>query len=79
MELYVHIPFCVRKCRYCSFASFAASEAEQEAYIRLLLKEAGSRRGEMTEPVSTVYIGGGTPSLLPPRLFRGMADGKKEE
>ena len=75
MELYVHIPFCVRKCRYCSFASFAASEAEQEAYIRLLLKEAGSRRGEMTEPVSTVYIGGGTPSLLPPRLFRGMADG----
>ena len=75
MELYVHIPFCVRKCRYCSFASFAASEAEQEAYIRLLLKEAGSRRGEMTEPVSTVYIGGGTPSLLPVELLRSLISG----
>ena len=75
MELYVHIPFCVKKCRYCSFASFAASEAVQEAYIRLLLKEAESRRGEMTGPVKTVYIGGGTPSLLPPPLFRTLTDG----
>ena len=75
MELYVHIPFCVKKCRYCSFASFSASGTEQEAYIRLLLKEAESRHGEITEPVTTVYIGGGTPSRLKPSFFRTLTEG----
>ena len=75
MELYVHIPFCVKKCRYCSFASFSASESEQEAYTALLLKEASARLAEAEEPIRTVYIGGGTPSLLPPAVFRRLADG----
>ena len=75
MELYIHIPFCIRKCRYCSFVSYAAKEDDYEAYIRLLLKEAKSRREEMPEPVRTVYIGGGTPSLLSPVLIRELAEG----
>ena len=75
MELYVHIPFCVRKCRYCSFVSYAAKEADHEAYVNLLLKEAAARAGEAEEPVRTVYIGGGTPSLLSPSLFRKMSEG----
>ena len=73
MELYVHIPFCVRKCRYCSFVSYAAKEADHEAYVNLLLKEAAARAGEAEEPVRTVYIGGGTPTtLFPHQLTRLM-------
>ena len=66
MELYVHIPFCARKCQYCSFVSFTAAESEKEEYIRALVQEARLRESEFTEPVSTVFIGGGTPSLLAP-------------
>lgn len=76
MELYIHIPFCRQKCRYCSFASFTGQEAQYEAYTDLLLKEALLRRAEADGEIETVYIGGGTPSLLPPplfvKLFRGL-------
>ena len=75
MELYIHIPFCKQKCRYCSFTSYAAKENEYAAYIDLLLKEAESRVHEMAEPVRSVYIGGGTPSLISPELFRKLTDG----
>ena len=64
MELYVHIPFCRQKCRYCAFASFPAQEAYFETYIDLLLQEAQSRKAEAAEQITTIYIGGGTPSLL---------------
>lgn len=75
MELYVHIPFCRKKCRYCSFVSFTEKESDYEAYIDLLLKEAEFRADEAEEPVRTVYIGGGTPSLLSPRLFSKLIRG----
>ena len=75
MELYVHIPFCKQKCRYCSFTSHAASEAEYEEYADLLLREAENRKKEITDPVTTVYIGGGTPSLLSPDLFHRLVSG----
>ena len=45
MELYVHIPFCVRKCRYCDFASYAGEEGRMAAYIGLVLREARQRGG----------------------------------
>ena len=73
MLLYVHIPFCRQKCRYCSFVSFPGQEAQAEAYVRLLLKEAENRIREFTGPVHTVFIGGGTPSLLPPDLLSLLA------
>ena len=75
MELYVHIPFCKQKCRYCAFTSFTGQEAAYEEYISLLPKEAEARMDEAREPVRTVYIGGGTPSLLPPALLRRLAEG----
>ena len=78
MELYVHIPFCVRKCRYCSFTSYAAKENDYAEYIALLLKEAEKRAAEIAEPLHTVYIGGGTPSLLPPELLKRLLDGLKK-
>lgn len=70
MELYIHIPFCVRKCTYCTFISFpGCSVQDKSKYLDALLHEARLRKEEITEPVSTVYIGGGTPSLIPPDLM----------
>lgn len=65
LELYVHIPFCVKKCSYCDFLSFPADERTQGAYTDALLKEIayyGKQMGDYV--VNTIYIGGGTPSWL---------------
>ncbi len=72
MEIYIHLPFCVQKCRYCDFLSFPAEEERQRVYIDALLQEirrtaerTGScEDGDPVKPVS-VFLGGGTPSLLP--------------
>ena len=70
MELYIHIPFCVRKCVYCAFDSFTGCKRDDFiTYFSALLREARSRNAEVTEPVDTVYIGGGTPSLMPVDLM----------
>ena len=70
-ELYIHIPFCVRKCGYCDFLSFPAGEQERERYLQALkeeIREAGRSAGETDAQgkVSTVFIGGGTPTVLLP-------------
>ena len=75
MELYIHIPFCVRKCEYCSFVSFPASEKEKNEYVCSVIREAEIRRGEGKEPVDTVFVGGGTPSLLSPDQFSDLLGG----
>ena len=75
MELYVHIPFCKQKCRYCSFVSFAGQESQADRYIAFLLKEAENRKNEWTERIQTVFIGGGTPSLLTPDQLTALTDG----
>lgn len=59
--LYLHIPFCRQKCRYCDFASFAGAENCIDAYLSALDKEAAVYAGQKFD---TLYIGGGTPSLL---------------
>mgnify|MGYP005783386767 FL=1 len=65
LELYVHIPFCVRKCAYCDFLSFPSGERERKAYVDALIREIESRKDNFTDcRVSTVFLGGGTPSLL---------------
>ena len=62
--LYIHIPFCLRKCGYCDFLSFGGcSEELQAKYVDALCKEIGMYAGQ-NATVDTVYIGGGTPSLL---------------
>ena len=70
LSLYLHLPFCVRKCRYCDFLSHPAPEEEIRAYVRTLCAEAeqqGMKYGGRT--VDTVFFGGGTPSLLSGELF----------
>ena len=66
LSLYIHIPFCVRKCNYCDFLSAPADEAAKEAYIQVLLLEIESYRGTQLSmrKVKTIFIGGGTPSIL---------------
>ena len=68
-SLYIHIPFCRRKCLYCDFFSGGASIADWEAYASALTAELRLRAAELTRPVESVYFGGGTPSLIPPHIF----------
>ena len=70
LALYVHIPFCVRKCYYCDFNSGPASEAIREQYVDALVEEIRTSRWR-GQPARTVFFGGGTPSELnSPQLER---------
>ena len=64
LGLYLHIPFCKQKCRYCDFYSFAADEAAMDKYTDRLCKELSLWAHRNTPPVTSVYFGGGTPTLL---------------
>jgi len=68
LSIYIHVPFCRRRCAYCSFISYAGREADIPAYARALIEETKLRRIEGAE-VKTVYFGGGTPSLLPVEIL----------
>jgi oxygen-independent coproporphyrinogen-3 oxidase len=63
--LYIHIPFCRRKCRYCDFASIAGRNELIQPYLQALKADAERSNTAFTKP-DTLYIGGGTPSLLEP-------------
>lgn len=65
LELYLHIPFCARKCAYCDFLSGPANEMTQEAYVRQLIEEIQVQSVSYQEyEVTTIFLGGGTPSIL---------------
>jgi len=61
--LYIHIPFCAHKCDYCDFVSFANSESKIEEYINKLKEEIKQENLEQYK-ITTIYIGGGTPSFI---------------
>ncbi|MBE5893702.1 MAG: radical SAM family heme chaperone HemW [Lachnospiraceae bacterium] len=66
LEIYIHIPFCVRKCSYCDFLSFPCDREGQRAYIEALFAEIEGKAEKYREyRVTSVFIGGGTPSILP--------------
>ena len=67
-ELYIHIPFCVRKCAYCDFLSAPGSEEAKASYTEALLREIEAVKTEKRE-VSSIFVGGGTPSALSPSLM----------
>ncbi|MBQ8556457.1 MAG: radical SAM family heme chaperone HemW [Clostridia bacterium] len=73
MELYVHIPYCRQKCRYCDFASYAGREATMARYVEAVLSEAASLPCDTW--LTTAFLGGGTPSLLPPALLERLLQG----
>ena len=64
VELYIHIPFCVKKCAYCDFLSAPADDETIEQYVRALIREVEAYKDVEKRTVSTVFIGGGTPSVL---------------
>jgi oxygen-independent coproporphyrinogen-3 oxidase len=67
--LYIHIPFCQRKCNYCDFVSYAGKEGLIDGYVDALIRELESLRSTVHDPLSTIFFGGGTPTLLEPRHF----------
>lgn len=67
--LYIHIPFCDSKCRYCSFYSLTAGEDKKVEYTQALCREIEKRGGKLTRPFHSLYIGGGTPSALGGKLL----------
>lgn len=73
LGLYVHIPFCRHKCLYCDFPSYAGLERYRDGYIRALCREiaASPYAGEAAD---TIYLGGGTPSLLDPPAIGAILD-----
>lgn len=76
--IYVHIPFCRSKCGYCAFFSTAAISKYLPPFPEALAEEARQRNGELRSAPDTLYIGGGTPSLLSPdeiaRVVTGVAE-----
>ena len=62
--IYVHVPFCTKKCSYCDFHFSTRFSAYREHMIRCIGKELVSRKNELKDGVGSVYFGGGTPSLL---------------
>ena len=86
LGIYISIPFCRSKCTYCNFASGVYPASEHGRYIERLiqdLKEAGDWAGrmgvELPRRVDTVYLGGGTPSLLAPELLEGLFGAMRAE
>jgi putative oxygen-independent coproporphyrinogen III oxidase len=80
LSLYVHTPWCVRKCPYCDFNSHRADEPPFEAYVTQVLAdlEQELRQAAARRPLASVYIGGGTPSLFPGSAMRRLLDGLRE-
>ncbi len=71
LELYVHIPFCIRKCAYCDFLSVPADEALRQVYVDALIQEmTGYKKCCRGYSISSVFMGGGTPSILSPKQIR---------
>ena len=62
--IYVHIPFCKSRCRYCDFFSTTQLE-RREDYAHAIIAEFNDRQDQLTEPIRTIYFGGGTPSQMP--------------
>lgn len=62
--IYIHIPFCIQKCYYCDFCSFDKLQNKQAEYVDALIKEIKNTHNKSELLIKTVYIGGGTPSIL---------------
>ena len=74
--IYVHIPFCKTKCHYCDFLSFVPSPGDAEAYADALINEINNADlGGYT--IDTIFIGGGTPTCVPPFLLRRILEALK--
>jgi oxygen-independent coproporphyrinogen-3 oxidase len=77
-HLYVHVPFCSARCSYCDFVFFVGREARMADYVQSVEWEIGAAaRTLWTEPLRTIHLGGGTPSLLPPEMVARIIHGTR--
>ncbi len=77
LELYIHIPFCVRKCAYCDFLSGPADDRTIEHYVEKVIDEIGAYGNSDSfsdTMVTTIFLGGGTPSILSGRQMQRIMD-----
>ena len=70
--IYIHIPFCMQKCYYCDFCSYAGKLEMQNKYINSLLKEIDEIKNKNEYQINTIYIGGGTPSVIDAELIQKL-------
>lgn len=74
-SIYIHLPFCAQKCRYCDFLSAPASSRVQARYVEALLLEMAARVDARWRAPETIFIGGGTPSFLEAALWERLLEG----
>ena len=75
IEIYIHIPFCEKKCNYCDFLSFKSDAGTQGEYMAQLQQELAVMSSESAAyTVSSCFVGGGTPSVLPPDMISRLLD-----
>lgn len=67
--LYVHVPFCLAKCRYCDFYSRPIDASSAQGFVNAVAAELGLRRDALQPPLESIYVGGGTPSSLEPAML----------
>lgn len=79
LGIYIHIPFCLRKCAYCDFYSVESISTKGEAYISKIISEINRWGGVLNNPpADTLYFGGGTPSLLKSGQIKAIIDSVKQ-
>ncbi len=76
-SLYIHIPFCFHKCHYCDFYSFVDSQDRQGAFVEALIKELRAL-APWADGLDTIFVGGGTPTLLAPELWSRLLEALHE-
>lgn len=75
LSIYIHIPFCVKKCRYCGFFSMPFDSGKAESFLSTLDQEMEQRSGILKRgPIGSIYIGGGTPTTLSAAQFSRLFD-----
>lgn len=72
-SLYIHIPFCFHKCHYCDFYSIVDRQDRQEAFTARLIEELRAQAAHVDAlPLRSIFVGGGTPTLLAPKLWKSL-------
>jgi putative oxygen-independent coproporphyrinogen III oxidase len=71
-HLYVHLPFCAHRCGYCDFVTLVGRREQHASYIDALLVELELERGVLSQPLDTVFLGGGTPTFTEPAALQRL-------
>ena len=79
MGVYIHIPFCAKKCSYCDFLSAPADDDTIKAYVEAIILEIKATHFEAVVPVPTIFFGGGTPSIIDPTYIERIMEAVRDK